>query len=503
MCEAAKSSRDDRRARMSVGEIVPSSRMENAYIDVSLMANRIMTNTQRTMQSKLLIGALELKNVTSEEDFPQAVHQTVCYMVSALAYSRWGVLQDKAPLVALLVASNCVYRFTLTRPKSRAMGFMMAIDKAKDAAAMEWLLSDYIQRYVSDCRKISSLTFDSRTHVDTFDWAPLNFGSSKWSPLSESHTFGFLFKTTSDEVIRVGEDYELEWDMGAISPGADVVVKHVNALMDIDFESGSASIASILSESEKAQIKAEYAYLKAKLEGGNPPPPKLKTDSSPPFAPVYDENLLGIKHPYLAIARCSVGPLTVMKDVGAPLSEVMESTQFRQRWAQCASLRDAFFSDVGLSALNLVDKLGLCHNDIRPPNIAFNDSRFCLVDFDFSFEKVRCNDLSAFSTSSRGMLSLDKKPEMMCYSVAQIVLTVFMLSGPTGFELGAVTDAISIWKSERGTSEVDAEFEGWVQGKGCLLLDFVSACRGASPWPAALAADCKKYFSDVLSEMLK
>ena len=91
----------------------------------------------------------------------------------------------------------------------------------------------------------------------------------------------------------------------------------------------------------------------------------------------------------------------------------------------------------------------------------------------------------------------------MCFSVAQIVLTVFMLSGPKATDYGAVADAISIWKRERGTSKVDSDFESWVQGKGGLLLDFVSACRGARPWSASVYTDYKRYLSDVLLEMLK
>ena len=182
----------------------------------------------------------------------------------------------------------------------------------------------------------------------------------------------------------------------------------------------------------------------------------------------------------------------------------MEDPQFRQRWAQSASLRDAFFSDVGLSALNLVDKLSLCHNDIRPPNIAFDGERFCVVDFDFSRSQVMCNDLSSFSPQIKsGSSLLQRTAQLMCFSVAQIALTVFMLSGSKVYELGAVTAAVSIWEIERGTSDVDADFERWVKGKGGLLLEFVSAFRGEIAWPSALNIDYTKYFADVLSEILQ
>lgn len=477
------------------------------------MANRLeQNNRKRKAESSILLGVMELKNkITDDDQFKEAVHQVVCYMVSALVYSQWGVLQTRAPLVALLVASNCVYRVTLSRTKEKATGFMKTIDKAKDVASMEWILSDYIERCISDM-KVTSRTPHSKSQVvNPFDWAPLNFGSSEWISTPD-YNFGFLFNTSSDEVIRVKEHYHLEWDFGTLLPGANVIVKHVNSILDVDFELGLESIMLILlaeardvekarADTEKARADAAEAEL-ALLKGKNPPPSALghEPDGSPKHAPSNVKNVFGIKHPYLAIIRCSAGPLFVMKDVGAPLSTVMQSTEFRQRWAQSASLRGAFFSEIGLSALNLVNKVGRCHNDIRPPNIAFDGESFCLIDFDFSRTKISSNKESAFNPSL--LCQLNSHEEMMCFSVAQIALTVFMLSGSKVFDLGAVTNAVSIWKRERGTSDVDVEFEGWVQGKGGLLLDFVSAVRGASSWPSTVGKNSKKYFTDVLSQML-
>ena len=93
--------------------------------------------------------------------------------------------------------------------------------------------------------------------------------------------------------------------------------------------------------------------------------------------------------------------------------------------------------------------------------------------------------------------------QLMTFSVAQITLTVFMLSGPNEFDLGAVMNAVSIWTQERKASEIDVEFERWVQGKGGLVLEFVAACRGATEWPSALTSNSKRYLSDVLREMLR
>jgi serine/threonine protein kinase len=181
----------------------------------------------------------------------------------------------------------------------------------------------------------------------------------------------------------------------------------------------------------------------------------------------------------------------------------MELLEFRQRWVESQTLRRAFFSQVGLSALNLVDELRLCHNDIRPPNIAFDGENFCLVDFDFSRTRAAPNKESAFTPLLPSRLGrLSKQGQSMCFTVAQIVLTVFMLGGPKFFGIGEVTAAVSIWKGERNDSEIDREFERWVQDRGGLLLDFILAMRGVAPWPPALATDYKKYFTDLLSDLL-
>jgi hypothetical protein len=479
--------------------------MSNAILDVALMANRFPFNSPGIIvENTFLLRFLEVKAVITKEDFYEKARQTICYMISALAYSRWGVWRKGEPLVSLLIASNCLYRFTLSRPENIAVGFIVTIEEAKDVATMEWAPSDYIDGYIRDFHDFLSCSANSKSQfVNPFDWTPLNFGSSDWIPVSKAYNFGFLFKTTSDEVIRVQQQYRLAFAEGALSPGAEVVVKYLSSFLDVDCLVGVDSIQDILFA--EGNVKKPAAAVA-------PPPaePGSKPDSEPTVLnapPPFETNILGITHPYLAILQNRSRTLIVMKDAGAPLSDLMETQQFRQHWAQSRNLRRAFFSQVGLSALNLVRNLRLCHNDIRPPNIAFRDDSFCLLDFDLARGKTRPIEESAFAPSIP--LSLEDDIELkkykgaqMCFSVAQIVLTVFMLSGPKVFGIGEVTAAVSIWKGERDDSEIDTAFDLWVRSKGGLLLDFILAFRGATAWPPELAIDCKKYFTDVLSDLL-
>ena len=97
------------------------------------------------------MGMLKVeRQIQSNEQYEQAVAQTVCFMSSALAFSRWGMLQNFDPLAALLITPTCIYSMTLTKPRDTAMGLDLAIERIMDLAMMEWVLSEHIKHYVSE-----------------------------------------------------------------------------------------------------------------------------------------------------------------------------------------------------------------------------------------------------------------------------------------------------------------------------------------------------------------
>ena len=68
----------------------------------------------------------------------------------------------------------------------------------------------------------------------------------------------------------------------------------------------------------------------------------------------------------------------------------------------------------------------------------------------------------------------------MCYSVAQVAANVFVLDSPEGSDAGKDPAAATcIWSTARDGSAVDAAFQRWAEGKGALVLGFVSAVRRA------------------------
>ena len=96
----------------------------------------------------------------------------------------------------------------------------------------------------------------------------------------------------------------------------------------------------------------------------------------------------------------------------------------------------------------------------------------------------------------------------MCYSVAQIALTVFMLDAPTLFQLSEVQKSVCIWKIERSSSSsVDCAFEAWVRSKESALQIFIKAVREACYPKVAMAQstfpdDYMLHFAEVLRCML-
>ncbi len=204
--------------------------------------------------------------------------------------------------------------------------------------------------------------------------------------------------------------------------------------------------------------------------------------------------------------------MVVMYDAGDTLYDLVycSDSQYRLEWQQSIALRSAFLTQVGLSALNFVDKVKLCHNDIRLPNIAVSNGRFCLIDFDFSLVSVTIQLGSAFSPplTASSMIWREGEAEMY-YSVAQIAVNVFILCAPTQFSMGVVTKAVSIWSEKRNkASLVDSQFQAWVEEKGEPLMGFVTAVRAAcdpkrvTELVRRLPDDFKGYLIGVLRRML-
>ena len=223
-----------------------------------------------------------------------------------------------------------------------------------------------------------------------------------------------------------------------------------------------------------------------------------------------------IKHPYIAVMTTAlVHPFLIMRDVGTSLAVMSAHDGFFDKWKSRVDFRRKFKDDVGISALNLVEDLILCHNDIQLSNIAVQDDSFCLIGFD----KCR-SDVPIRSKNSLVLRRYDG-PSIQCnmmYTIAQIGVVVFALD--TGAQAAEVQDVYAYWltaelfltitpKPERLSRRnllnsrqraSLAKFDAWLKSKGRLVekvfSETVSAACGLK------TRKSKSYFVSILDAML-
>ena len=291
-----------------VDEFLPRCTIAKSKIDMSFV---------HFGEPNLLLSFLEIKNnLNVEKLISLALYQTICYSVGPLAYCRWGILRIKGSLVTLTVTPTCIYRLTFSKSKDAPFGFDMKIEETSDLLMMEWVLDQFVRRFIHEHRTIDFQNIV--TSVDPLDWTPMNldFGNCKRENLDQPN-LGFLFKTTGEFVIlqskssMTADTFELESD-------TPVYIKYNSALLDLD-HSRSSNIISILLLASKRN--ASNAARKPEVANRDRQMGISKNQGYPSA-----ESDLFVKHPYVGILTLDTKhPLAVMKDVGPTLFELLLS----------------------------------------------------------------------------------------------------------------------------------------------------------------------------------
>ncbi len=134
------------------------------------------------------------------------------------------------------------------------------------------------------------------------------------------------------------------------------------------------------------------------------------------------------------------------------------NAQVKSEWSSNVGMRKAFYEDVGKCALDLVQFLGVCHNDIRLANITHQRDRFCLIDFD-NCRNARA-PIFARSPVLKGIVGQNKEAaRMMMLSIAQIALVVFALDTKE-----STSDVWKVWFE--GEKKATESFDRWVSNTG-------------------------------------
>jgi hypothetical protein len=186
---------------------------------------------------------------------------------------------------------------------------------------------------------------------------------------------------------------------------------------------------------------------------------------------LFPTNMLGVKHPYIIVIFAYFHPLLIMLNVGTSLALFIENVEFRSKWKHNIWLRRSFAYDIGQSALNLSTNFHLCHNDIRPPNIAVKSDSFCLIDFDL------CSDdlLDSCILSSRLVMLVPEstidalKMKQMMLTVSQMAFVVFTME--TLPESDALSEMNRYWLTDQNLAKPrsQAQLNIWAKSKGPMV----------------------------------
>ena len=402
---------------------------------------------------QVVLSFLELKRHMDEKALiEQALLQAICYLVCPLAYCRWGRLRMKESLKTLVVTPTCVYRLTFSKPATHPFGLNMKIEETKDLIMMEWILSEHVGCFIHECKTGVAQNAISSQDVDFVHWTPFNlsFGDIQRVTLNREPNLGFVFKTKGEFVVMHNRTRASRASTcQGVEPDMPIYVKYNSALLDVNHQDAVLYIRMLLSAEDKHNFTASDAF--------------------------------PVKHPYVGILSMDIPtdmghPLLITNDISKSLAELLSYDSLRMKW-KVAAMRKAFFSVVGISALNLVYLVGLCHNDIRPTDILAKDDSFCLIDFGMSrsfFVNQKRSVVFLYQIISSGWVDTG---EMMVFTVAQIAVTVFILSANKKYTVDGRRSAVlrmsaksSIWNTERNSSHIDVAFPKWALSKGPLVF---------------------------------
>ena len=238
-------------------EIIERCSVSEARLDLSFLF------TSATM-GKILLAMIEFKLSLDETQFQSAVKKTVCYMLCALAFSRWGMLRMTDPLVSLIVCRQSLYRLTLSRPDDKPFGLRLKVEKTTDVKMMEWVLHQYVQRYSDDFLNLASMALVRPLQVNPLDWTPINdWGGAQFVPIARPN-LGFLFRTSSDDILSLAQKYRIS--LQALPRAMSIVVKYLSSLLYISYSLCAQRISTLLDkeadwrEKDAAQREKELKY---------------------------------------------------------------------------------------------------------------------------------------------------------------------------------------------------------------------------------------------------
>ena len=467
--------------------------MDNAKADFALVWKEPETGR------KLCLGIIEYKKDGAAVNFlrSDAVRQTVCYSLTAMAYSRWGVLKWTEQLVSLLVFQGCLCRLVLSKPcdyVAKPFGLNLRIEFTTDPKIMGWVFNEYIQDLKRDWNKCKSIPGTCK--VNPRSWLPINFFHEIEEEDEEilEPNLGFVFRTKLKTMAK------LKPDLCQITGGIEstvLVAKYFSSLLDSNYCDSVNNLEVLLQRSESDLLQQQLS----KTEAGSAVS-GAKGSMAAGLRP-------SVKHPYVCCVQVGLHSLFIMHDMGPDLAQVMKSPSrkpFLDLWCK-PEFRRIFYDDVAVSALNLVERHGRVHNDVRKANISIHEMKsFCLLDYDMASRSVRADALDS--------LVLINQPEGtdngMAFTVAQIALVAWELERscePSKFDAPTIAPVTYAEVHESGVSDdqeqktIECEVREvraiWLNRQSAQPKSASSTPRSFMSWITSKPGLCKIFSSEV------
>ena len=219
----------------------------------------------------LLLGLLEFKRTTPKHtnsiECQNDLRQTICYMLTPLAYTLWGKLGKSDDLVSLLVYPRLLIRITISKPKdsSPCFGLTLSIDQTRDPEGMR----NVIKQYLSECSHLCNAVIENQVtelqEVFPWKWTPMNI-SKGFELIDRKPSFGFVFRIDSDNFLSHLPSDEADKYHALIPSKTKLIVKYLSALLTIQYAQSAQTVRHLIEYQERLEARQELLETEKRLQ---------------------------------------------------------------------------------------------------------------------------------------------------------------------------------------------------------------------------------------------
>ncbi len=258
---------DERHIHFKSGELLVKTVIPHR---VSIARSKIdFAVTVESVHQTILLGQIEMKKVEHEQQWDLSsssnFRQTVCYSITSLAYSRWGVGKDvlgDRPLVSILLDQDCLYKLIFTKPEPAEISenpfrLRLRVEIYSNPSKMYEVLAEYTHQLVTDFKDMQLATTLSTVYPSM--WSPINFDLEEADArFGNTWNLGFVFKAKGSRILKFFEDLNRRsslnvWASGMskqeIKQEAVYYVKCLHSILTLGWKDSAANVVRLCGKS--------------------------------------------------------------------------------------------------------------------------------------------------------------------------------------------------------------------------------------------------------------